>query len=180
MRPMTRTASPTIACLLLVVAFLLLFARPASAHHGAGAVDPRCAPGFPAEAGVDLSAICAEQASIGTQGDLDPGATKLMPFIGAMLVTGIALAVVAVVALRYRKPRARPSRPTAKAWWVCTSCHSMNGGDRATCYGCQAAAPSAVAIAHASATQGEPSDAVAPPAPAPAPALDQPVGRPAG
>lgn len=173
---MTRTASPTLACLLLVLAFLLLFARPASAHRGVGAADPRCAPGYPVEPGVDLSALCAEQVPVGTSGDLDPGASRLLPFIGAGVVTGIALAVVAVIAMRVRKPAPRTSKPTAKTWWVCPACHSMNAADRTACYSCQTAAPSVASRAMPTARSS--SEPVAT-APAP-PTLDQPVGRPAG
>ena len=177
---MTRHLGSRIVRALLAVACLLPVGAPAvQGHHGAGATDPRCLPGAPAEPGVDLTALCAEQLPQAASDQLDPGSTRLIPFIGAALVTGIALSVVAVIAMRYRRP-VRPARMTRKAWWVCPSCHSMNAGDRLICYGCQAPAPSAVVTGHAApaspAAAAPPSDAD----PVAAPALDQPVGRPAG
>jgi hypothetical protein len=176
MPSMTRIAGRPLADALGIAALLSLLVAPtALAHHGAGAVDPRCVSGYPAESGVDLTVFCADQVPVTSPGDLDPGAAKLVPFIGAALVTGIALAVVAVIAMRYRKPAARP-RATRKAWWVCPACHSMNAGDRVTCYACHAAAPAMIFAP----TTAAPASVTPAPDPAPAPALDQPVGRPAG
>ena len=179
---MTRTASPTLACVLLLIAFLLLFAPRVSAHHGGTGTDPRCDPNFVVEPGVDLTAICGAPQATAARGDLDAGSNALLPLIGAALVTGTALALVALVATRFGgKPRGGARRPVAKAWWVCPACHSMNAAGRTTCYGCDAAAPAAVTT-RAPSAPATPASAADRPAPAaPTRAGDpQPLGRSSG
>ncbi len=67
-------------------------------------------------------------------------ADPLMPYAVGALVTGIALAVVGVVAMRLvgRRAGARlaPERPDA--WWVCPACQSVNAEGRPACYACHA------------------------------------------
>jgi len=87
--------------------------------------------------------MCIRDRVIGAytgQSEAEINSDPLMPYAAGALVTGIALAVVGVVAMRLvgRKAglRLAPERPDA--WWVCPACQSVNAEGRPACYACHA------------------------------------------
>ncbi|MEW6223037.1 MAG: hypothetical protein AB1627_00260 [Chloroflexota bacterium] len=129
------------------VAWLVLALAPAVLADDSGR-DPRCADWeqHGAPAGIDLRLVCTANEVIGTytgQSEDEINADPLMPYVVGALVTGIALAVVGVVAMkmlgRQAGKRLEPERPDA--WWVCPACHSINAEGRPACYACHASRP---------------------------------------
>jgi uncharacterized paraquat-inducible protein A len=87
--------------------------------------------------------VCTANEVIGTytgQSEADINSDPLMPYAIGALVTGIALAVVGVAAMRVlgrqAGKRLEPERPDA--WWVCPACQSINAEGRPACYACHA------------------------------------------
>ncbi len=70
----------------------------------------------------------------------DVNAEPLLPYVVGLLVTGVALALVGVVATRLlgRTPGRRTSPGRPDAWWVCPACQATNAEGRPACYACHA------------------------------------------
>jgi hypothetical protein len=126
------------------VAWLVLALAPAVLADDP-ARDPRCADWeqHGAPAGIDMRLVCAANEVIGAytgQSEAEINADPLMPYVMGALVTGTALAVVGVIAMkvlgRQTGQRLAPERPDA--WWVCPACQSINAEGRPACYACHA------------------------------------------
>jgi hypothetical protein len=127
---------------LAAVAWLALALAPAVL---ADDPDPRCTDWeqHGAPEGIDMRLVCTANEVIGTytgQSEAEINQDPLMPYAVGALVTGIALAVVGVVAMqvlgRQAGMRLAPERPDA--WWVCSACGSINAEGRPACYACHA------------------------------------------
>jgi hypothetical protein len=142
-----RLAGPrTFIALLLALALntaaaaLTLAAVPSAAPAPAA---PTCAERFPESgpAGVDLRLGCivGEVVGLYTAGQTEPPAPLSSYAIGAALaiVAGLALLWLAGRLLA-RRAGQRLASVVPNEWWVCGTCHSVNGAGKARCYACGA------------------------------------------
>lgn len=150
MAGLTRSAVVATGGLLL---FIFVPALTAAADPaGASPQPPTCAERYPAEgpAGVDLRLGCIVSEVVGLW---RPSQTAPPPTLSAYAITVAVLVVASVglglVAARLVARRAgqRLAPVTPGAWWVCPSCHSINGLGAARCYNCAAPAPDDLASA---------------------------------
>jgi hypothetical protein len=143
------------AGLLASFALLLVLGAPATTIGGDPAPTPRpptCAERYPAEgpAGVDLRLGCIVSEVIGLW---RPEQASAPPTLSAYAIT-LAVLVTALVGLGIlgarllgRRAGERLAPTTPEAWWVCGTCHSLNGLSAARCYNCAAPRPEDVASA---------------------------------
>jgi hypothetical protein len=129
---------------LVAAAWLVLVAAPAVLADDP-ARDPRCADWeqHGAPAGIDMRLVCTANEVVGAytgQAESDINTDPLMPYAVGALVTGIALAVVGVLAVQLlgRKAGRRLAPEQPDAWWVCPDCQSINAEGRPACYACHA------------------------------------------
>ena len=108
---------------------------------------PTCAQRYPAEgpAGVDLRLGCVVSELIGLW---RPDQSSAPPTLSAYAITAAALVVasvalgLAITRLLARRAGRRLAPMTPDAWWVCPSCHSINGFAASRCYNCGSPQPS--------------------------------------
>jgi hypothetical protein len=133
---------------------LLLMAAPAAGADPQPLETPRpptCAERFPAEgpAGVDLRLGCIVSEVVGLyrpdQAGPPPTLSSYAVWLGVLVVAGIGLALVALRALG-RGAGGRLAPTTPEAWWVCATCHSINGTASSRCYQCAAPRPDDVGV----------------------------------
>jgi len=132
---------------LLAAAWLALALAPAVL-----ADDPRCADWeqHGAPPGIDMKALCTANQIIDTytgRTRVDVTDEPLLPYAGAALVTGLALAVVGVLATRFVGAKAgrRLAPEIPDDWWTCSACQSVNAVGRPVCYACHQARPTSPA-----------------------------------
>jgi hypothetical protein len=136
---------------LAAAAWLLALLHPAAGLAADPATDatprpPTCAERYPAEgpAGVDLRLGCVVSEVIGlwrpgqaaAPPTLSTYAIALAALVGSLV--GLALLTTRVLA---RRAGARLAPTTPGVWWVCPSCHSINGLGVGRCYRCGTANP---------------------------------------
>ncbi|HTK45187.1 MAG TPA: hypothetical protein VL749_07535 [Patescibacteria group bacterium] len=142
---------------LLLLSLLALVpgaAGAAAADPAAGASPrpPTCTERFPAEgpAGVDLRLGCIVSEVIGlwrpSQTSPPPPLSAYAVAVGILAMALIALGLVAARLLA-RRAGQRLAPVTPEAWWVCPSCHSINGVGTARCYNCALPAPDDISTA---------------------------------
>lgn len=104
---------------------------------------PTCAERFPESgpAGVDLRLGCIVGEVVGLY---TAGQTELPAPLSSYAI-GVALAIVAGLALLWltgrllaRRAGQRLAPVVPSEWWVCGTCHSVNGAGKARCYACGA------------------------------------------
>ena len=135
----------------LLLGAALLLASPAwalgadaTSDPGATPPPPTCAERFPEDgpAGVDLRLGCivGEVVGLYTAGQAAPPAplSTYMIVLAILVAGGIVLALLAGRVLA-RRAGQRLAPVLAGEWWVCASCHSVNGTGVAHCYSCGAA-----------------------------------------
>ena len=133
----------------LALALLLTSAARALGADPASLPTPRpptCAERFPAEgpAGVDLRLGCIVSEVVGLwrpdQASPPPTLSAYAITLGILVAAAIGLGLVGT-RLIARRAGARLASTTPEAWWVCASCHSINGLNSGRCYNCAAARP---------------------------------------
>jgi len=133
----------------LTLALLLVAVAPTFGADPAPAATqrpPTCAERFPEEgpAGVDLRLGCIVSEVVGLW---RPDQAASPPTLSAYAITlGVLVAAViglGLVATRFLARRAgeRLAATTPEAWWVCPSCHSINGLGASRCYNCAGPRP---------------------------------------
>jgi hypothetical protein len=136
------------AIALVALVVLLAVAAPVGAEPKPDETPrpPTCAERYPAEgpAGVDLRLGCIVSEVVGLyrpgQAGPPPTLSTYAVWLGILLVAGIGLALVVLRALgRGAGRRLAPTTPDA--WWVCATCHSINGTATSRCYNCAAPRP---------------------------------------
>jgi hypothetical protein len=139
-------AGLTRAGLLATAALLLASLLPAATIAADPATEatprpPSCAERYPAEgpAGVDLRLGCVVSEVIGLwrpdQAAAPPPLSTYAIALAALVGSVIGLGLVATRVLA-RRAGARLAPTTPGAWWVCPSCHSINGLGVGQCYRC--------------------------------------------
>jgi hypothetical protein len=139
--------------LLALVALLAMLAAPPRAIGADPAQTPRpptCAERYPAEgpAGVDLRLGCIVSEVVGLyrpdQASPPPTLSTYAIALAAAVGSIIGLALIGTRLLA-RHAGARLAPTTPDAWWVCPSCHSINGIGVSRCYSCSTARPTDMA-----------------------------------
>lgn len=124
----------------------------AAADPGASTAPPTCAERYPAEgpAGVDLRLGCIVSEVVGlwrpSQTSPPPPLSAYAVAAGVLVMACIGLGLIAVRLMARRAGR-RLAPTTPDAWWVCPSCHSINGLGTARCYNCATPAPDDIGAA---------------------------------
>ena len=135
---------------------LLLFLALAAPASGADPVPtprpPTCAERFPdpGPAGVDLRLGCIVSELVGLyrpdQAAPPPTLSAYAIALGILVAATIGLGLVGARLLA-RRAGARLAATTPEAWWVCPTCHSINGMHVAHCYNCGTSRPADAADA---------------------------------
>ena len=125
-------------------------ADPTPAPAAATARPPTCSERFPADgpAGVDLRLGCIVGEVVGlyttAQAALPAPLSTYAVLVGSVIVAGLVLVWIARLIARRAGRRLAPVLP--EAWWVCTSCRSVNGAGVAHCYSCGSDRPDGPAL----------------------------------
>lgn len=135
---MTLLAAAVVATL---AATVTLAADPSSPPDAAA--PPTCAERFPASgpAGVDLRLGCivGEVVGLYTAGQAEPPAPLSTYAIGVILAVAPGAALVWLAGRILARRAGRRLAPVVPGeWWVCGSCHSVNGAGVTRCYSCGA------------------------------------------
>jgi hypothetical protein len=144
-QPRRASAIPLGALLLLVAPALALAADP-TPGPAATPRPPTCAERFPEDgpAGVDLRLGCVVSEVVGlyTAGQAaPPPALSTYAIVLAILVLGAIVLALAVGRMFAGRAGRRLAPVLAGEWWVCATCHSVNGSGVAHCYSCGASPP---------------------------------------
>jgi hypothetical protein len=141
----TLRASLLGAALLLAAPADMLGADP-TPDPGATPRPPTCAERFPegGPAGVDLRLGCivGEVVGVYTAAQEAPPAPLSTYVIGLGMLVGAGLVLTLLAGRMLARRAGRRLAPVlAGEWWVCASCHSVNGAGVAHCYSCGATRP---------------------------------------
>jgi hypothetical protein len=134
---------------------MLMAAAPAFGADPAPGETPRpptCSERYPAEgpAGVDLRLGCIVSEIVGLwrpgQASPPPTLSAYAIALAALVLAGVLLGALSIRLLARRAGR-RLAPVTPEAWWVCPTCHSINGLGSTRCYNCATPVPTDIEAA---------------------------------